>query len=417
MPTIYRIACIVIFSACHSFLWAQNMNSPYSVYGIGDIDKKNYDRSSGMGGSGLALQSPFYVLEGNPAAMASLIRSFYQVDLAATGKTLTYHGNPINAENSNNSDFWIKRLALSVKLTDHWASGIGFRPFSNVNYNMQGSKSVLGSNAVYNTWHEGDGGLTEYYWNNAFSIGKQLSLGLKSSILAGSVNAKETVADGNLNLPIEAQVQDYFGSARFKVGGQYLQPLSKNWKLTAGAVYSPRVKLIAERTLTVTEGGTDLLSDEFISNYIRYVPQTWGGGLAFNFKDKVTYAIDFMYEDWSANRFRDKGWQMSSSRRLSAGVEWAQKVYSGNQWLEKNFFQVGAYFDEGSLQVNNQPIREWGITAGMGGILGRNLLYTASIEVGQRGTTRQNLIRENFVQLSFSISYRDFLFSKGRKWD
>ena len=63
---------------------AQNMNMPYSIYGLGEIDRKPYDRTQGMGGTGLALQSPFYVLQGNPAATSALIRSFYQIDIATT---------------------------------------------------------------------------------------------------------------------------------------------------------------------------------------------------------------------------------------------------------------------------------------------------------------------------------------------
>ncbi|MDT9081499.1 hypothetical protein RSW80_26085, partial [Escherichia coli] len=69
------------------------------------------------------------------------------------------------------------------------------------------------------------------------------------------------------------------------------------------------------------------------------------------------------------------------------------------------------------LQISNKSVNEFGITAGMGGVLGRNLIYTLAIEAGQRGTTQQNLIRENYGQLTISLSYRDFFLSKGRKYD
>ena len=193
--------------------------------------------------------------------------------------------------------------------------------------------------------------------------------------------------------------------------------MGKYWSLGLGAIYSPRVKLIAERTLTVTEGSESLVSDEFLTNYTRYVPQTWGGGLALKHKDKVTYAVDFQHEDWNANSFGGKGWQMQSSNRVSAGIEWSRKIYSANQYVEKNFFQTGAYYDQGSLAVRGLRVSEWGVSAGMGGILGRNLLYTISLEGGQRGSTQSNLIRENFFQLGFTLSFRDLLYSRGRQYD
>ncbi|MFN4312758.1 MAG: hypothetical protein ACK4E0_00600 [Chitinophagaceae bacterium] len=412
-----RIGLLLTMLAPCYFTMAQNMNMPYSLYGLGEIDRKPYDRTQGMGGTGLALQSPFYALQANPAATSALVRSFYQIDFAATGKTLTYQGQAIDADNSNNKDFWIKRLGLTFKLTDRWASGIGFSQFSNVNYNLTGTRTITGSTENYNTQQTGDGGLTEYYWNNAYRVGKRLALGIRSSILAGSINATETISDAGLNEPVTTSIQDYMASARFRFGAQYALPMGKNWNLGLGAVYSPRVKLIAERTLTVTEGNESLVSDEFLTNYNRYVPQTWGGGLVLKYRDKVSYAVDFNHEDWSANLISGKGWQMRSSNRISAGVEWSRRMVSANQYIEKNFFQVGAYYDQGSLQVKNQGISEWGISAGLGGILGRNLLYTVAVEGGQRGTTSYNLIRENFFQLSFTFSYRDFLYSKGRKYE
>jgi len=62
------------------------------------------------------------------------------------------------------------------------------------------------------------------------------------------------------------------------------------------------------------------------------------------------------------------------------------------------------------------PIQEFGFTAGYGGILGGNLLYSLGAEVGTRGTTSGGLIKENYFQISFTINYRDFLYSKGRKF-
>ena len=67
--------------------------------------------------------------------------------------------------------------------------------------------------------------------------------------------------------------------------------------------------------------------------------------------------------------------------------------------------------------VHNTPINEFGITAGMGGKLNGNLLYTLSVEGGKRGTTKENLIKENFFQFTLGLTYLDFLLSKGKKYE
>lgn len=397
---------------------AQNMNSPYSIYGIGDIDFRPYNRTSGMGGTGLAIRSSYYLVDNNPAGIAGLSRSFFTVDAAFTGKTVRYSGTPINADNSNNKDFWIKRLSVSVKINKLWASSIGFGQFSNVNYVLTGDKPVNGSTATYYTYYEGDGGLNEYYWTNAIQLGKRLSLGLKSSIITGSINQTETVADESLAIPISTQIQDYMSKARFQAGLIYTQPINKQWEVSLGGKYSPKVKMTSERTLTVTEGSTTVIEDEFVKNDRFSLPTTYAGGIAVKKQNKITYALDYTYEDWSSLKIKEQGWQLVSSSRISGGIEIPRKATTWNrQTVEKGFFQVGGFFNNSYLQIRNEPIREYGFTAGMGGIIGNGLNYTLSLEAGRRGTTRQNLIKENYIQATFTFSYRDFLQSKGRKYN
>jgi hypothetical protein len=398
--------------------FAQNMNSPYSIYGVGDIDSKPYNRTSGMGGTGLAIRSSYYLVDNNPAAIAGLTRSFYTIDAAFTGKTVKYSGTSINADNSSNKDFWIKRLALAVKINKSWASSIGFGQFSNVNYVLSGSKPVNGSTGSYYTYYEGDGGLNEYYWTNAFQLGKRLSLGVKSSIISGSINQTETVADASLAAPISTQIQDYMGRARFQAGAIYTQPLNKKWDVSLGGKFSPKIKMTSERSLTVIDGSTTVIDDDFIKNDRFYLPNTYAAGIAVRKKNKVTYALDYTHEDWSSLKIKDNGWQLVSSNRLSGGVEFSRQATIWNQGpAEKGYFQLGAFYHNSYLQIRNEPIKEFGFTAGMGGFIGKGLMYTLSLEAGSRGTTRQDLIKENYVQATFTFSYTDFLQSKGRKYD
>lgn len=412
---IIPIIAAVQFFGLQAF--SQNMNSPYSIYGIGDIDFKTYNRTSGMGGTGLALRSSYYLVDNNPASIAGLTRSFYIVDAAVTGKSVTYSGTPITADNSKNKDFWMKRLSLAVKLNNHWASSIGFSQFSNVNYKFSGTKSVEGTATNYLAHYEGDGGLNEYHWTNAFSLGKHLSLGLKSSIVAGSINQTETVTDPAVSSTISTKVQDYFGKPRFQAGAIYAAPVSKKWDISIGGKFIPQTKMTAERTFSVLENDVAIMEDEFVKNNRFSLPNTFAAGIAIQHNKKTTFAVDYTYEDWSSLKIKEQGWQLISSNRLSAGVEFSRQAKVMNQVVEKRFFQLGGFYHNSYLQIRNEPINEFGFTAGMGGVIGKGLLYTLSLEAGSRGTTRQNLIKENYVQMTFSFSYRDFLASKGRKYD
>jgi hypothetical protein len=409
------LLCLFFFAT--AIVSAQNMNSPYSIYGIGDIDHRSYNRTAGLAGTGIATRSSIYLVDNNPAAITGLTRSFYTIDAAMAGRTVTYSGTPVSIDNSKNKDFWIKRLSLAVKVNGFWATSVGFSQFSNVNYTFTGEKGIIGGNTTYQTRYEGDGGLNEYYWTNAVSLGKHFSVGLRSAIVAGGFNKTEIVSDAGLGSSVSTQVQEYFGHPRFQAGAQYYTTLGKKWRLNLGGRYTPGVNLPSERTLTVTEGTTTLVDAKTLEQGNFRLPKSYAAGISLTHNRKTTYLVDYTYDDWSSLQIKKQGWQMVSSSRLSGGVEFSRKKNVWNQEIEHRFFQLGGFYNQSYLQIRNQPIREYGFTAGMGGILSKGLLYSVSLEGGVRGTQQANLIKENYFQLNFSFSYRDFLQSKGRKYD
>ncbi|MET0393718.1 MAG: hypothetical protein ABW019_11285 [Chitinophagaceae bacterium] len=410
-------AAVAIAMAAGCSVFSQNMNSPYSVYGIGDIDSRSYNRTSGMAGTGLALRSSSFLIDNNPAAITGLPRSFYTAHVATTGRFSSFSGDPIDASNSQNRDMWIKRFELAVKINGFWASSVGFSQFSNINYRFSGNQFLEGTATSYKTSYEGDGGLNDYHWTNAVSLGRHLSAGIKSSIIAGAINQSETLSDAALQSVITTHQQDYIGDLRFQGGLLYEGKLNKKWDFSLGGRYAPKTRFSAQRTLTVTENGEPLIEDEYIKSDRFYLPATYAAGIALKKNKVTTFAADYTYEDWSSLHIKESGWQLISSHRVSGGVEFSKQR---NQWgviTERRFFQAGAFYSSSSLQVRNTPVREYGLTAGMGGALGNNLLYSFSLEAGTRGTTAAKLIKENYIGFTLNLSYRDFLFSKGRKYD
>ena len=411
------LTCLPVLIVAATTAFSQNMNNPYSVYGVGDIDSKVYNRTSGMGCTGLAIKSSAYLVDNNPAALTGLTRSFFQLHVSVAGRASSFSGDPIDASNASSKDMWIKRLALAVKINKFWASSIGFSQFSNVNYQFTGSQFLEGSNTTYKTGYAGDGGLNDYYWTNAVSLGKHFSLGIKSSVIAGAINQSETLSDEVLQSVITTRQQDYIGNLRFQGGLLYETALTKKWDVAVGGRFAPKTKFSAQRTLTITENDETLIDDKYVQNNRFFLPATYAAGIAVKKNKKTTFAADYTYENWSSLHIRESGWQLVSSNRVSAGVEFSRLT---NQWgfpAERRFFQAGGFYTNSYLQVRNTPIREYGFTAGMGGVLGNNLLYSFSLEAGVKGTTTAKLIKENYVGFTLNLTYRDLLLSKGRKYD
>lgn len=397
---------------------AQNMNSPYSVYGVGDIQNTWSDRSSGMGYTSMALTStPGSLLSKNPASIVGLERSLAQVDLSLVGKSVTYAGNPINSTNNTSRDMTIKRFSLSSKLSGHWASSVGFIPFSYVNYSFTGQKTIEGSEGSYSAQYEGNGGLNHVFWTNAFSIGKNLALGVRSSFIFGSINQTETMAGESLAVPVISEVKDYYNNFRFELGSLYNAKLSKNWKLSLGGKVTSKSDLRSEQTLTITEGATVVEKDKLIGTSTFTLPVSWDAGIALTNKGRRTFTVDYSSQQWDGLNKGNSTYSMVNSQRLSAGVQFSNQLQRWGMVAEKNYFQAGVFTGQSYLRVRNQPINEFGVTAGYGGYLNRGLSYGLAIEGGRRGTTLSGLVRENYVQATISLSYREMLYSKGRKYD
>ena len=417
MNFLVRLCCLAILSLTVLHASAQEMSTPYSVYGLGDFDHRLYNHNSGMGYTGLALKTSLFSSGNNPASLAGLQRSFFTMDLSAAGRFVTYSGNSVTPDNSSNRDFTIKKLALSTKINSFWGSGIGFKQLSSVNYSFTTSKNIEGSNSSYAVNYSGDGGLNEIYWNNAFSLGKHLSLGVISSYVTGSINQTASLTAAT-DTAISGKRQDSYSHTKFEFGAIYTASLDKNWDLGFGASFGNTAKLSSERTLALTDNTTRLSTQTLSNNTDFSLPRSYGGGLSLSSKAGQTFAVDYSYHDWSSLNIKGDGWHLVSSQRISAGAEFARyKVDQFGRNIRKKAFQMGAYVNNSYLQVQNHQINEYGITGGFSSSSKTGMLYTISAEGGVRGTTSSNLIKENFVQLTFSLSFREFLYSQGHKYN
>ncbi len=107
-----------------------------------------------------------------------------------------------------------------------------------------------------------------------------------------------------------------------------------------------------------------------------------------------------------------------NSGRFAGGVEYAKKLNGFNATFERFYYQAGFYYNNSYLQVNNIQLKDYGATLGFGLNSIRNPLgFSAAVQLGTRGTTNNGLIKENYTQFTFTLSYRDFWFTKGRKYD
>ena len=102
---------------------------------------------------------------------------------------------------------------------------------------------------------------------------------------------------------------------------------------------------------------------------------------------------------------------------LSIGGFYIPDYNSFNKVWQRVVYRSGIYFEKTGLNINNQSIKEFGISFGLGIPVGRlfSNLNTV-VEIGRRGTTNENLVKENLVNFQLSLSLNDRWFVK-RKYN
>lgn len=434
MKFLYTIvlACIVSVS------FGQNTSSPYSILGIGDIEKSNFDRTSGVGHSGLAWVSSRYINSSNPASYSFLNDKFFNFEVSARYKSINYSGDPLrNASANQSNDLQFKRISAAIKLKPRLGLGLGISPFSNANYSFFGTRSVQGSGSLLlNTFNEGSGSLNNAYvaLSYLFSLKKidkvnpkpipTLSIGAQTNFLFGQFQQKESIFSPLSDSILVTNRNTYYNNPQFKGGFVFNWPINEKWNVSAAATTTLQATLYSTEDLSITDGQTLIKKTETSNPNGFKLPSMFSTGIAATYKNKYTFTADYTRQNWTNLRYSGFGYKIVNSERIGAGLQLSNNVdIRGGGSFEKSFLQIGGFYQNTYLTINGEPINDYGITLGAGIQLFKNvdaagkLALMGNVEIGRRGTTNKGLIRENYTQFGITLSYRDFWFTNVKRYN
>ena len=405
-------ALIFLFPAVKTS--AQNVSSPYSIIGIGDIEDSYFNRTSGMANTGIAYRNNTSIILNNPAAISDLQNQLFIVELSSRGKFVTYSGKDLTT-NLKGKDFSVERISLGMRINKWWGSSVGFVPFSTSNYSFSGTKSLEGTNSTLPVEYDGSGGLNRYFFANGFRITKNFSLGVNTSFLGGSLTRLDSLISPDLSTALYTTRNIYIRNLYLEYGLQYHIPVTKKWDINVGATYAQKTALKAEYTALVKDNKGDTLSNKVLSNNFFTLPNTTGLGIAIIKNKTLTFLGDYRFQDWSSLNVKGTNYSLVNSSRYSAGIEYSkQKNYMHTSYEAFNL-QAGAYYNKSYLKINNEQINDAGFTLGAGINSRRSSMsYNLSFQYGVRGS--QSLVKENYTGFTIGLSYKDFWNTKGKKY-
>ena len=200
---------------------AQNVTSPYSILGIGDIDNRDYGRFFSSGSASLARRSENAYNYANPASLTGLPFKTMHFDVALMGRSSTYLTPWADTATLPDKDLVVKRVSMAFKVNNHAAFAFGLRPYSSVNYSFSQQVAILDGNTTYRKYIDGSGGINSVYLSWAHTLGPRLSFGITGSWMFGSMINKTQYLGDNIQLTIKRKETDFYYGANLQGGLQW----------------------------------------------------------------------------------------------------------------------------------------------------------------------------------------------------
>ncbi len=416
---IKKYSLLVFLALQITFLSAQvNSSSPYSRYGIGDISNNGFGQSQAMGGIGIGTRSNKHINVLNPASYSSIdsLAFLFEFGLGNQYKTFST-ADGTSASNYANLQY----IALEFPITKWWAGSAGIMPYSNIGYNLKNTSALSGLDTV-ETFYNGDGGVNQFYFGNSFTPFDNFSVGANVSYLFGSLNQLNSVIFKNDNdaTDIFIEKQTYIGDFNFEFGAQYTIELKKESSLTVGATYGLLNELSASQNMVttgiVTSGGTSAADTlAYFDNEAGSItiPTKIGFGLSYVIKDKLIIGADYSMQDWSEAKVFGVNDSLTTSSVLRLGLEYTPDWKSSLNYYKRISYRAGLKYDNTYLNINGNQISDIGISFGVGLPLRKTQTsLNIAFELGQRGTTANNLLKENYAKFSLNLTLADKWFKK-----
>ncbi len=405
------------------FVSAQTgINSPYSRFGLGQLYSENQNViSMSMGGIAIGLHDPTAINPANPASYGSLDSSMFLFEAALSGN---YTGLKTTTQTESSNDITLRYMYLGFPISNWWKIGAGVMPFSKIGYDVEVTADVEKFSNVVHAF-TGDGGINQVFLGNGFNITENLRAGVDITYLFGKSTRTSMIYFPDslyiFGTKVESNVR--MSDFVFNYGIQYDIPLNSSIKLTLGANYANKFNARSNRnylSYTLLGGYDDII--EYVKDTIEYnpdekgnivIPQRFGVGFTLVSDKEWLVGGDFAWQNWKEYSAFGQSDSLNNSWRVAMGGSFKPSHTNISKLYRRLTYRLGARYNHSYLNYNGTNINEFGISFGVTFPMKKsNTEIDLGFEIGRRGTTRNELIQENFFNFSLGVSIQEHWFQK-----
>lgn len=395
------------------------ISSPYSRYGLGDLHNNSYIRNISMGGISFGFRDSTSINFANPASYTEFDTTSFVFETGVNSQFSQLSSNNLRQGSNYTS---LSHLTMGFPVNKWWGASIGLLPFSSVGYKISDYESIQNVGKV-NYLYEGSGGLNQFYVGNAFRI-KDLSVGFNAAYVFGTLDKLRTVSfpDSVNVFAIRLKNSTRVNNFLFTYGIQYQKKLENGLKIGIGLTGNLSTRLsalqdsLAYRFFTAGTG-YETIKDTIINTANTkgsiVLPMAIGGGITIGKADRWLVGVDYQTQNWKNFSAFGEQDSLKNSWMASIGAEFTPKHSSVSGYWKRVHYRIGGRYDQTYLQLRNNQLSEYAVSFGFGLPLKRSLTtINLGVELGQRGTTENNLIKEQFGRVILSFSIYEFWFFK-----
>lgn len=405
----------MLFAFMASFGHAQSTtSSPYSIYGIGDIQTSGFATNLAMGDIKYSLSSISNINVANPASYSNLRFTTYEVGFNNVATSLRNNGS-----SQSNNDGYISYVAFgAAPKLNRWGLSFGLMPYSKMGYDISSKVTTLDLDTI-EYYYQGQGGLRKVYLGNAINIFQdsvhQLSVGVNAAFLFGNFQKSRRVLAGSNSGFQNSRYTTTTYTNDFDVdfGLQYKRKIKDRTIMTLGATYTPGGKKkstanIESYTFTGTVAAQQVIDSVLNKEESGYItmPAQFAGGFSIDYDSRLTLALEYSQVQWSQYRWFDKAESLNNSWQVAFGGSYMPTLQVG-KFFENIKYRFGTHVGSSRVSIQNQNVNVYGIAFGVGLPLWRsNSLSRVNLgfDLGQRGSNNNGLIAERYSIFSIGIT-------------
>ncbi len=397
---------------------AQNrINTPYSIYGVGDLRLNQNFSNLGMGGIGVAFGNNRSINEVNPASYTRLDTTSFVFEATL----FSHFAEQETVDQSQQSNYSsLGSLAFGFPVTKWWAFGFGLKPFSSVGYKMS-DESFDEQYGNIDYLYEGMGGINQVFLGTAIEPVRGLSIGVNASYLFGNLDRHTTVSSDSSGFFQTSLINNnQVNGWHMALGVQYEHRFAENRSLTFGAIYGNETDISASKNEIVRRqlpGVTrwDTIRKAEVASGNLTIPSYYGAGVFFKFNPQWQAGLDYTYQNWEDYQIYGTTEDLNNSYQVAFGLQHNPEVTTYTTFLSRMEYRAGFRFGQSYLKPNGNNIDEFGISFGVGLPIRRSLSgLNIGVEYSQRGTTDDNLIKENFFRITLGVNVYERWFIRPR---